>query len=533
MCLLTMALAGFAFPAPRAIPEAGIQETTVEELIKQLNAGDFVDQGKAAKSLDRMGRAVLQHLRRVHEDPATAGRVRTWCQWIIEKIESRDKRFRELIEKLGSGDDEVKEAAEEELRRSGQEAVPYLLDLRKSEDKNLKRRAERLLRELESELEILTGEAKMGPAVDPPLKREAAKGESSVLAALNWLARHQNPDGSWGAGAFANQCVGKKCQGSGDPEFDAGLTGLALLAFLGAGYSHLSKDEFPDPVTPARTLKFGEVVKNGLKWLLVKQDAAGCIGGRGTKYMYNHTIAAAALAEAYGMSATALFKGAAQRAIDFIVAAQNPGRGWRYVEQSGDNDTSVTGWAVLALKSAESAELRVPVRAAYEAATQWLDEVTDATLYYRAGYNGKSSGKVFVPGKNETFSHHETMTAVAVSSRIFMEKSTKNPALGGVALLVKDLPEWKEDNIDFYYWYHASMALFQFDGPDGPYWKKWNEPMKNAIVPHQKKEGCAAGSWTSEEERWGFEGGRVYAAAINALTLETYYRYPTPRSTRK
>jgi hypothetical protein len=26
-------------------------------------------------------------------------------------------------------------------------------------------------------------------------------------------------------------------------------------------------------------------------------------------------------------------------------------------------------------------------------------------------------------------------------------------------------------------------------------------------------------------DRWGFEGGRVYATAINALTLEVYYRY--------
>ncbi|HKS16133.1 MAG TPA: squalene--hopene cyclase, partial [Planctomycetota bacterium] len=60
-----------------------------------------------------------------------------------------------------------------------------------------------------------------------------------------------------------------------------------------------------------------------------------------------------------------------------------------------------------------------------------------------------------------------------------------------------------------------------------PYWKKWNEPMKNALVPNQKtgKDGCQNGSWTSEEDRWGFEGGRVYAVAINALTLEVYYRY--------
>ena len=59
------------------------------------------------------------------------------------------------------------------------------------------------------------------------------------------------------------------------------------------------------------------------------------------------------------------------------------------------------------------------------------------------------------------------------------------------------------------------------------YWKGWNEAMKNALVPTQKlkKDGCTDGSWDSDVDRWGFEGGRVYAAAINALTLEVYYRY--------
>jgi hypothetical protein len=113
-------------------------------------------------------------------------------------------------------------------------------------------------------------------------------------------------------------------------------------------------------------------------------------------------------------------------------------------------------------------------------------------------------------------------------SRIFMQKRKSEPALGAVKLLVSDLPEWKTNKIDFYYWYYATLALFQYDGPDGPMWKKWNEPMKNALVPNQKtaKDGCRNGSWDPDAERWGSEGGRVYAVALNALTLEVYYRYP-------
>jgi len=79
-----------------------------------------------------------------------------------------------------------------------------------------------------------------------------------------------------------------------------------------------------------------------------------------------------------------------------------------------------------------------------------------------------------------------------------MNKNKREPALGAVNVIVNDLPEWKSTKIDFYYWYYASLALFQFDGPEGPMWKKWNEPMMNALVPHQKtrKDGCLNGSWT-------------------------------------
>ena len=86
--------------------------------------------------------------------------------------------------------------------------------------------------------------------------------EDAVRAALKWLAHHQGPDGGWGAETFVNQCTGGRCSGTGDSSYDAGVTGLAVLAFLGAGYIPMSKDEFPDPVDPKRTLKFGETVKN-------------------------------------------------------------------------------------------------------------------------------------------------------------------------------------------------------------------------------------------------------------------------------
>jgi hypothetical protein len=350
--------------------------------------------------------------------------------------------------------------------------------------------------------------------------------ESAVTAGLRWLARHQSPDGKWSAQQFHGQCAGTKCTGEGYGEYDAGLTGLSLLAFLGAGYTHLTKESYVDPHTN-KTVHWGEVIKKGLKWMMENQDAEGCFGGRnGSKYMYNHAIAALCMAEAYGLTNSTLFKEPAQKGIDFLIAAQNPYKAWRYSKLCGDNDTSVTGWAVMALKSADISGLATS-RTGYDGAMAWVVEVTDEA-YYKVGYTAKGTGKVVVQGKNEDWDGHEALTAVGMLIRIFINHKKDDPALeGGAKLLVADLPKYSGKAIDYYYWYYASLALFQFDGPDGKYWKGWNEAMKQAIVPTQKtkKDGCQDGSWDSEVDRWGFEGGRVYATAINVLTLEVYYRY--------
>jgi hypothetical protein len=99
--------------------------------------------------------------------------------------------------------------------------------------------------------------------------------------------------------------------------------------------------------------------------------------------------------------------------------------------------------------------------------------------------------------------------------------------MNSINLLVQDLPVWQTNKVDFYYWYYTTLALFQYDGPDGPMWKKWNEPMRNTIVANQHtgKDGCRNGSWDADQDRWGFEGSRVYGVALNAMSLEVYYRY--------
>ena len=342
--------------------------------------------------------------------------------------------------------------------------------------------------------------------------------EDAVRAALRWLARHQSADGSWGAASYTSNCGHEACTGSGGRDFDVGVTALSLLAFLGGGFSHLSRDEIRDPQLPGRTLKFGEVVRNGVKWLMAQQDADGCIGPRRGHYMYNHAIAALALSEAFGMTNAGPLAGPAQKAIDFLTAVQNPGKGWRYSAKCGDNDTSVTGWAAMALKSADLSGLTFP-KESYDGIRAWLDDVTE-TSYGRAGYTRKPSANA----RERWLSP----TSIGIMSRIFIDKNRSDPRLAnGCDQLLQVKPVWQEGRIDFYYWYYASLALFQFDGPDGSKWRSWNENMKSALVKNQEpgSAGCRSGSWDPLDMWSRAGGGRVYATAINALTLEVYYRY--------
>ncbi|HZZ71434.1 MAG TPA: hypothetical protein VFE24_04225, partial [Pirellulales bacterium] len=60
--------------------------------------------------------------------------------------------------------------------------------------------------------------------------------ERAVAAALNWLARHQNDDGSWSMDhSHATKCRDKTCTGPAITTSAAGATALGVLPFLAAG----------------------------------------------------------------------------------------------------------------------------------------------------------------------------------------------------------------------------------------------------------------------------------------------------------
>ncbi|MBI5778293.1 MAG: terpene cyclase/mutase family protein [Planctomycetes bacterium] len=370
----------------------------------------------------------------------------------------------------------------------------------------------------------------------PPggLKPTGTLEDSAVLAGLLWLARHQNPDGSWGAKTFQHQCRITRCAGAGDAQFDTGLTGLALLAFTGAGFTTSGTRNIFDGID------FNEVVRRAVKFLIDHQLSDGSFSAvKDSKFMYNQAICAYALADLYGQvkdrPAGLLFREPAERAVKFLLECRNPGQAWRYEPRNGQNDTSVTGWVMMALKTAEHSGISVSAET-FAGIRSFYDDVTDPT-YGLVGYTEKGSKAVMSHEDVRNIMIQPSLTAIGIMTRIFIDKKASDPLVRlGVSEVLKNLPAWdtsKSGVIDYYYWFYATYCLNQYDGPDGANWKSWNEKMKDVLLKNQcAKKGacsersesiCADGSW-EPLDRWSAEGGRVYATAINVLTLEVYYR---------
>ncbi|MCO5165505.1 MAG: terpene cyclase/mutase family protein [Planctomycetes bacterium] len=347
--------------------------------------------------------------------------------------------------------------------------------------------------------------------------------EEAVRAALEWLRRHQDPDGAWRS-TWAERCQDDRCKGGvwqdGGGDHAVGYTGLAVLAFLGNGNTHRF----------AKVRAYRPVVQRALRFLRSKQRADGRIGWeRPDEQAYDHMIATMALCEAYAITRDFELKTPAQRATEFLVEAQNPGLGWRYAPRGGRNDSSVTGWAVLALKAAHTAGFSIPPQA-FDGARSWFLRATDSEA--NTGYQTPGGGSSFLGPNDGKFDEQPTNTGVALLSRLLMGERRSTDALRQATKhLLAAPPSWPSREqvrkVNFYYWYYGTYAMFQMGGQP---WHDWNAQLKQALLPHQRRGGCADGSWDPDCP-WALVGGRVYATAINALTFEIYYRYERARET--
>jgi hypothetical protein len=327
-----------------------------------------------------------------------------------------------------------------------------------------------------------------------------AKSEAAVARGLEWLARHQSEDGHWSLHGFMDgRC---NCTGGGRNNDVAG-TAFGLLPMLGAGQTHKG-------ATGNNTGKYTRNVDRALKYLVLKQNSEGYFGGG----MYAHGLASIAMCEAYGLTRDPALRKPAERAIVFIVKAQdNVGGGWRY-EPRQAGDTSVVGWQVMALKSAQLAGIDVPSMA-FERADKFLNSV--------ASSDGGAYGYDRPPP--EAQEKATAMTAVGLLCRQYMGWGRDRPELQAGIARIANAPA--RNSRSLYYTYYAAQVMHHMGGDP---WKKWNEPMRDFLIEAQDagntpRRGHQRGSWDSRRDRFHRDGGRLMMTSLCILTLEVYYRH--------
>lgn len=343
--------------------------------------------------------------------------------------------------------------------------------------------------------------------------------ENAVERALRWFARHQSPDGKWDVDGYPVNCDDQpKCEpGTAftDIQGDTAVTGYAVLAFLGAGYDHM---------TPNR---FRSVVRRGLEWLVGSQQADGQLGRRN----YEQGIAAMALAEAYGMTNDPWLREPAQKAINILLQRQAQDAdgyplAWDYTAPKRTrNDSSVSGWAVMALKAGISAGL--DVGEGMQGAENWLERAWQASNPNHAEITPYDTS-VFPYTWNadtDAIKRPGDMTCVGALVAVFLGRNQGDVMLESMGnwIMQNHLPQaWPTDT---YYMYYNTLSIFQLGGDR---WQTWNNTVRDLLVDNQRVgDGCFDGSWdpTGAGGHKVDKVGRLLVTAYAVLSLEVYYRY--------
>ncbi|MEL7335612.1 MAG: prenyltransferase/squalene oxidase repeat-containing protein, partial [Planctomycetota bacterium] len=245
--------------------------------------------------------------------------------------------------------------------------------------------------------------------------------EEAIERGLQYLAGRQNQDGSW------------SLQGHGEPVIlrsDTAATGLCLLSFQGAGYTH-------------KQHQYANVVAKGIQWMVDNQREDGFLYVSENKLsdanvgLYSHGIAALALCEAYGMTQDPELMDPAQRALDFIEKSQHPKRGgWRYTPGISA-DTSVSGWMMMACKSGDLAGLRVSERT-YDGMKLWLSKAQQsAGRPDRYRYNPNAPN---TPSQKHGLVATKAMTSVGILMRMYLGWRRDNPNMQSAADFLAEAP---------------------------------------------------------------------------------------------
>lgn len=326
--------------------------------------------------------------------------------------------------------------------------------------------------------------------------------ERAVQDALAWLKLQQNADGSFGE------------------NYPVGMTGLAVLAYLG----HCE--------TPESAL-YGRTVERALEYLVSRvgrgpKGLTASSGGHGDSY--EHGIATYALGEAYIMTGDPEYREPFVRGIRRIIDAQTEGGGWLYSmngqpEEGVLFDTSISGWQIQALKSAYLASLNE---------VEGIEESLDrAAKGMRRMYNDEK--RIFRYRRPDDDGGH--LVGVGVFTLAMWKHMESPEAQAGIQVLLDRLEDedWRTENGELIYGkanlyglYYDTQAMFAAGGKE---WRALNRWFQKSVSEAQSEDG----SWPRTEAYTGHGGGvseggherdfAIYRTAVCTLMLEVYYRF--------
>lgn len=338
--------------------------------------------------------------------------------------------------------------------------------------------------------------------------------EVAVESGLAYLAKNQNSSGGWGRDGYRAEKYF---------EVGVGKTGLALLAFLGAGH------------TPASETQYSDVTKSAVRFLLSEQDPES--GHFGYSSSYSHGISTYALAECYALTQAVNLREPLERAVAQILRSQDGrsgkkrgGWGYYYPDDRGSDGwprVSVSSWQVMALESARLGGLEVPSESFREARRFFTSSYDDRGWFrYSQDPNRLNSAYATLPGS----------TPAALFALSLMGEKLSDPrweeALDFISSRAPDGYRYTSDDAfvyrargNLYFWYYSTLAMFRRGGAR---WDRWNVAMKETLLGAQESDG----SWEPISVYANYAGDndedRSYSTAMCVLTLEIYYRYFTP-----
>ena len=321
-----------------------------------------------------------------------------------------------------------------------------------------------------------------------------AAAEDALEQALRWLAEHQHNDGGWSFrlddknGPCAGQCDHERKNPDDAPIPRTAATGLAMLAFMGAGSTH---QQGP----------YAEQVRRGLYYLQgqARETSLGTDLQNGS--MYGHGIATLAIAEAFVLSGDEELRPLAEGTAFFCFGSRHSSGGWGYLP-GGPADITLTAWQIVAIKTAEQRGVGIPTDLIPKA--QQFVETLASDRLRRYGYNSPEP--------------RLSTTAIGLLLQLYFGYMPNQTTIReGLDRIVEAGPS----ETDVYYNYYAMLGLHHGRHVGR---MEFARKLQEYLVATQARQGHEKGSWHFPD-RYGDVGGRLYTTAMCALILETPYRY--------